>query len=1711
MTAYRNRPFQSVSLMARLLGGASIAVLATYGPAMAQAVNITVDSVQAAPASAFTAANVTGFETVANNTQDSRAAVTASIVGGVLNSDIAGSGSSAVGIEDNALTATATGNVFTLDADQLGSDGGGAAGTLATLSGQFADGTVSTAITGSSLTIDGTGDATATSLAASDNTLSATTTVNNATSVFSDDISADLAGDLAQAQAAFITSPITLTGGDLTAQQLLSVAGGGSVVASTQAVEGAGLLSTATITGSGISVSLGDLDATGSALSVDGNDLRASLTGNRASIGTDLTVDTTFDNTAAVLTQQQLGDGTTDVGLVSTADTSTLSVALDNATGSSLTVSSNTIGAQANGNVATLSGAGAGATVADGTFLRVDANTISSNTGGGRIGNNLDSIVLFDNGTVGEAPGFGFVAGSQQAIESTAANAGTIEASSDGNSLSVTAADSAVLGGALSGSTISVTDNTAFALASANTGGTAIDLSATSITATAGLASDQTLRGTDVNALLGDTGAFALSVTAAGDVTASSILVDGNLSVAEASGNTGQTLLRADADTALLSNNTTDRGTGTVDFETTDTAATATTVAADFGVSANQLITGSDIASTAISTLGVTIGETVIAANDAGAIDASTISLSSNVQQATTSGNTLTNRIDLDANVIGATAAAFVDNTSAVSSLVSLQSIDSATSAASTTTLSLTQADFAAADTTSINASSLAIDANQNRSTTTANRVTNTLDVTSDTAIIGADALGGRANVETTATGPIAFASGTSGLTNVQSNSGATVDATTTANAGITAGGTGATVASLADSSASISDNITTASGASNIGASSITLNAGTETTSNAALTSVQDSSADVTAASTFDAATAPTTGINLRGAVSDSTVGVDNNVTVTSAMGNQNANTVSVTATTIDRADSAIPGSNDLFLTAAGVADVGADFAALNVQSQTGDITATGVMGGLIGINAAAGSDADLINSSATLNGNVLQSDAMSNLATNRVALSGSAAITETTTGLASVQTSGTAPATPITIGSTSTATFNFEQTSGNGDVTNSTVSIDGNQSFDTATSNRASNTVSLAGNAISGEAASLAAVGVTLAPQVGARVLADNTLSSVQTSVAGVTSASQITGTADTGGLTITDSSLSISDNFARSFGMGNDAANVLSLLADTSAAGASALSGTQVQIGNVSATAGVTATLDLENGPVGSAVDSTLATDGNIGFARAMGNNQTNTLSIAATEIDGVSVAGENASFAALGDVVGTNRVLAGDNILTAFQGLVGDVAGVATVTTDTLVADTIDGSSVSASQNIAQSNVSGNVGNNLLSLAADTDVTGLSVLTSEQSGGATSDVTSTAGLNFTLDLEARAGVNDVVNSALNVDGNLGFSTAFGNDVTNRLTATGTTVTGQDNTALSSVSIAGDDGTGTIATGTVSGTSDNLLGNFQTRTGGQLVTSAATLEVDLLASTNSTAGTNSITGSSATLTSNTLDSTATSNRANNTLALNAATVLTAGGAIANQQNSDSAVTSDVSLRGSLGSANFQDATGSSISMRDNTGIARAAGNDATNVLNASAGTAINAQFAGTGGATVGTGTPGALNATGTFASASNQVNSGAVTARASFGATPANPVSSLGVQTAALNSSSVDLSGNRLVADAVSNRVANTISISGRSPSTDVSTALTSRQVASGAVTSSVVGGNVSSANGALDASSARLDGNTFSASASGNIATSRLVRD
>jgi hypothetical protein len=433
-----------------------------------------------------------------------------------------------------------------------------------------------------------------------------------------------------------------------------------------------------------------------------------------------------------------------------------------------------------------------------------------------------------------------------------------------------------------------------------------------------------------------------------------------------------------------------------------------------------------------------------------------------------------------------------------------------------------------------------------------------------------------------------------------------------------------------------------------------------------------------------------------------------------------------------------------------------------------------------------------------------------------------------------------------------------------------------------------------------------------------------------------------------------------------------MGNDASNAIGLATDTSFSGTAGLTGTQVLAGGVTSAATVNA--ELAAGLVAgndAVANSSLATDGNIAFSRAMANNQNNTLDVSGASVTGVSTATEKADLAQLGAANTMDRILEGDSILSAFQGLLGTVSGRATIDSNIWTTDDIDASSVSASENIAQSNVIGNAGNNLLNLAAGTSVTGVSVLASEQNGRTGATITSVADLNFAFNQQDDAN-DDFTSSALNVDNNLGFSTAFGSDVANRLNATGTTVNGNDD-ALSAAGI--------TAAGIVSGTSDNLVGTVQFRDA-STVTSTADLNADLLSTADLGVG-NQLDGSSVSLSGNTLGSTATSNRASNALVLNAATGLTSGGAIANQQSSASAVTSNALLNGSDGSAAFDDLNAFSIALRNNIGIARAAGNDATNVLNASAGTAITG-IAGTGSATA---LAGALNASATFASASNQ----------------------------------------------------------------------------------------------------------------------------
>jgi len=517
--------------LATLLGTVSFAAISLASAAQSQTVNLSSD------ANGFSVADVLDRGTISINAQTFDDSITATILDGALQQSSGGAvENSSVVIDTNQLLARAFGNQSDMQGQLLG-DGGD--GRLGLLSGQDARGTVTANVNGSTLTaeITTTDNAAGSSFTASENRLEAAVTVNEARSVFADNVSAELVDQLASDTTALSTVRlISGLGG-----QLVEVDGGSSVVASSQVMRGAALTSSATVNNNTIAVDLREggqiSDGSNSALSVDGNILRATLTGNTAVAGTDLSVDTLFQGSAAVLNQQQIGDGSAAIELRAEANNSALRVDLGTVTDSAVSVADNRIGASASGFVGR-NGSGPG------TFLNVEANQI--NAAGG------EASVSF--GTAGELNlDASFVLGTQQLIVGDAGGTSAITAQALGSGLTV-------LSQRVEDSALDVTGNTLFATAGGNEGGSEIQISGTSINASAALGNEQRVTDTSIRATLGNVGAQTeLSATVEGQLTDSSIAVDSNLLLAQAEANVGRNLLSVDSDTVLTRQSTQNR------------------------------------------------------------------------------------------------------------------------------------------------------------------------------------------------------------------------------------------------------------------------------------------------------------------------------------------------------------------------------------------------------------------------------------------------------------------------------------------------------------------------------------------------------------------------------------------------------------------------------------------------------------------------------------------------------------------------------------------------------------------------------------------------------------------------------------------------------------------------------------------------------------------------------------------------------------------------------------------------------------------------------------------------------------------------------------------------------------------------------------------------------------------------------------------------
>jgi hypothetical protein len=1644
-----------------LLSSATAALMVVFGPAHAQTVDFSLDSGAVGTASAVDRG------TVSVTTQELTGAVLSSIVdGGLAQSSSGAVDSSAVDISANALLANARGNSEDTQGQLLGD---AADGRIGLLTGQVASNTVMANINDSTISavLSTTNNATGSSFVALGNQIDARATVNNARTVFADDIEANLGSLLASDTTAVATA--TLTRGDFNTQ-LVDVDGASSVVANSQVMTDNATASTATANDNAILLDLTDgttsSDAINSALAIDRNQIRAALTGNTAVAGTDLSVDTGFGGTGVVLNQQQIGDGTDTIALTAIADSNALSVDLTEETESSVSVTQNVIGTSTIGNT-TRDGAGAG------TFLFVDANQITTNGEEANVSLANTDVLSLDGA---------FVAGTQQQILDSAGGMMTLTSTNTDSTMGVTTAN-------VVGSVVDIARNTLFATAKGNDAVTAIGLSGTSVDASAALGNQQSVVGSVMATLGNSTDPSVFSATVDGTLTDASVGIANNVLLGQSEANVARNQLSVTSDTEIAQTSPNSRAA----LINPDRANAGFVLGSDQSVG--------DATKSVATTVNTDILATIGTGAAVGDIDRSSVSISGNGQVAITMVNQSVNTLDL----AGLTVGDVGNNEAASSILLSLQDITALNvTSASTLDLTLDQVNYTTgAGALSIVDSLLAVNGNKNRSTVTGNEASNRVTTSADTAIVG--------NIgNATRSSFVATSRATSILGNTQSATADSLDADATTNATLESNNTAGEVG-IENSSLSIGENLTVAESNGNIATSVLQQSAGTETGATAGLRNVQDLNV---ASNTANAVLQLT--YDTRGSSTNSSLAIDENRIFATAKGNIAQNDVIADAT-------AISGSTvgtEYFAGFLGNVTDGAtaSFALASDQTQAGTTSATAEVDALAVVRGTAANGGFLDQSVASIDGTTARADALANEASNRVSLDATAEGKFVTAGIASrQQSSGGINARVETTGANESLQIGIRR-----GLVDSSMTVDRSGFVASATANTIENRLSVQATLFQGGTSSLTPASPdTNYSALGALLDGENGLLSATSDVAianfqETQSSDTITASVNVGGDVLSQdfgflrSNASVSNSIAQADGQANEAVNVLTILADTAAA-ASAIANVQQNIANVDVDSIFTGTVNVANtlATDGSGLNaSSVNVNGNISLALASANFATSNLFVDATSFDGLSIDGE-AAFAAIPLPGSSFTRVRADNVVASQQSSDSAISANSDSDIVAFVRGDIDVSAASISGNIGQSSAIVNRASNAVTVDAATDVNGTAAVANEQLGSGNVDASTNVRVIFRQNIEdSNVNPPSIVSSSIGVNDNVSVSGARGNDATNSIAVVSALVNGRNINSDLSIT----DG---VITGLATNTSGNLLANSQSRTGIDIIAASSDITANVLVNSDNGLGTDTVvdtpstlTDSSVSISGNIADSTVGANKVNNTVALNSDTKLQTSAGLVNAQSSDNSVTSDVQITARVGTNVLGDVTNSSVALNANVGVVRANGNEAVNRMSALSSTEVAGASTAGGSARLTAGLPTVLNAQADYAMLNNQTNSGSVTAQASTAGAQTILSSATG---GTLLNSSVSLSQNALVADASSNRSDNRMTVSGRAPSENVTVVTANRQIATGAVTSRVDTFRVSSVSADITSSTVRIGGNQFNASASGNIGSMGLIRD
>ena len=439
----------------------------------------------------------------------------------------------------------------------------------------------------------------------------------------------------------------------------------------------------------------------------------------------------------------------------------------------------------------------------------------------------------------------------------------------------------------------------------------------------------------------------------------------------------------------------------------------------------------------------------------------------------------------------------------------------------------------------------------------------------------------------------------------------------------------------------------------------------------------------------------------------------------------------------------------------------------------------------------------------------------------------------------------------------------------------------------------------------------------------------------------------------------------------------------------------------------------------------------------------------------------------------------------------------QGSFGIVTPELTTPADVEISD----STVDVTGNSLRATSVANIGENALDLEGNAIAAG-SVLVSRQAGDAA--VSAASG----MEVFAPAAVES---SSVDMSSNTNTALGVLNDATNASTVSGTSVDTLDATAAA----AGETGNARLSFNVtddeLGGIADHLVQNLQ-----EAATSvASSAETSLYNVDGAATATSGLVGSSLTASANVTYSEASANRATNSLALNGGSSLSATGGISNLQVSSADATADATASLGLTLAGDSTATpdptaalaGSTVTVEGNNTEALARGNRAVNTLSAVAGAGY-ATSTGAQPARGSAGSGGAQSAA-TYAALNVQDNGGAVTARSANAtyqiALNADPVSNPGV-----TDGRVSLGGNSVVAHALGNSAVNRVTLAGLNTGTPTA-GIASSQTNSGGITASVTDGSIAMAStGLAGGSSFSVGGNSVSASATGNSVSNAIAR-